>query len=1317
MSYFQRKLWFADQNGQHQLKQDDLLMRREPIVVLGEPGMGKTELLKELSAKDGNAFCRAQQLINKPRPETLLGDNERLVIDALDEVSAQSDGDAVDLVLRKLGELDYPPFILSCRVADWRAAISAQAIADQYDDVPPLEVHLTPLDEDEQYELLTQLLNGDAKRARTLLDHFVRFGLDFLGNPQTLKLVAALPKDKLLPATSGALFEDAIDTLRKEHNRLKNELPHDVVLDAAGAAFSALILTSNARITDQPSGAIDPADKALPLAEVEAFDNGHVKLAANTKLFATDLDGLTYTHRRIGEFVGARWLAARADTRAKRQRLLRLFQSHGLVPASLRGLHAWLARDPQLAEAVIDADPMGVVEYGDAEALAPEQARRLFTALERLSANNPRFSGWQEYRAAVLVMPPLMSEVARVISNSGAEFGLRAFLLQQLKGAPTAESQRALLRELMLDEAEPYGIRHESAQVLVALGGENWPMLLEELRQQVRKDALRLAYELIDDIGVEAFSDEQIVAIVFAHDGLSVCPIGSEAERNPVLGLFYPLAKEVPVARLDGLLDHFATQAEILLPEYADIEENSLIDLQYALVLRRLKNDHPVEPLRLWQWLEPFDRPASYQRDQGREVGEWLNENPSVRRAIQRHVLINKAGYKNISQRAWPLQRGVIDLYPTQAEIISLLQTLNSNDRADERWREIIMLGRTWGEEGKSLREAAKPFAQHRPDLLTWVASLAERKIPKWERKQEENKRQRRAKQAAKFAEHRRDFVANIERVKSGQYSWILSPAQAYLKRFRDVGDGVPAHERATEWLGEEISAAACEGFESFLQTRPPRPSAKDISLSYAQNKRWPTGDIIVVALAERVRTRLEPFEGVSSERLAAGLFECWHTAIGDHAGLQELAPKIEIELKRRERWKQVVRLYIEPQLRRQVQHVDHLWAFMRSDDGGFGADLAENWLTHYPDMSVEAESEMIDRLLRSNRRDALRELVVDRQEREIDDERRRNWQAIALIVDFDVARAWLGSVIEPELLWHFRDRSGHGRRYEGTGSFLSINQLAWMIATFREQWPEVSWPNSEMIGDVNPWDASEYIRTLITRLGSDVSTEAVAALTTLRDAHEDSYTWALRMVSAEQWQKQADESYAPPTLDQIKMILDDGPPNSVADLCSIVVDEMRELARRLRGSSEDEANLYWTDNGRPRSENECRDRTVALIRGHLEPLSIYPANEADMPQDKRADIVFQHNGLWLPVEAKKQQHPKLWTAIDNQLEALYTSHWQAQGQGVFLIFWFGSSYRVPTRPCFGSKPSNAAELQLALDQHSAVMTGRVEVVVLDLSR
>lgn len=1314
MTYLHRRLWYVDKDGQHWLEQDELRARAEPVIVLGEPGMGKTELLKAIAGEDDNAFCRATQLINRMRPETLIGNAKRLVIDALDEVAAQRQGDAVDLVLQKLGQLDYPPFILSCRVAEWRSATASGAIAEQYD-AAPLEVHLEPLTHDEQLRLLIEL-TGDGNRARALQDHFKTFGADFLGNPQTLDLIAALPVEAL-PDTTVGLFEQAIETLRGERNPAKEELPRAVALDAAGAAFAGLIMSGNGRVVDKPSGRIDPGDKALPLVEVEAFDHGNVSRAADTKLFAADRsEGLTYAHRRVGEFVGARWLAERADTKAKRRRLLEQFSSHGLVPASLRGLHAWLARDARLADAVIDADPMGVVEYGDAEALTADQARRLFGALERVAAENPRFVDWREYRAASLVTPPLMAEVERVVRDPNAEFGLRALLLQQLEGAPTAEALRDLLRALMLDEAEPYTIRWSGATALVSLGGEDWPALLEQLRRHAREDSLRLAHELLEDIGLDTFGDEQIVAIILARDGLTLCPIGAEPERNTVMG-FYRLANHVPVPRLDRLLDLFAAYAEELLPEHAGYEENELIDLQYALGLKRLENGGPVDPLRLWRWIKPFDEQNSYRREQGKALADWVKANAPVRQAIQRHVLLDEVSDKDVWQRAWPLHREALNLYPTQDEVVALL---NSMDLDDPRWREVLELGRTWGDEGRPLREAAMRFTAGQPEDIAWVEAKAERPVPDWERKQDERARKRDAERTAKHAEHRREFLAKIEGVRAGEYGLILAPAQAYLKRFQDIGDGVPAHERVAEWVGEEVAAAAHEGFEAFLQARPPRPRAADIARSFAESKGWSAGDIIVAALAERVRTKERPFDGLSSERLAAGLFECWHRMIGDQAGLKELAPLLETELKRRAQWRRVVRLYVEPQLRRGAQHVDRLWAIMRGDDGGTGADLAEDWLTRFPDMSDEAEAEMIDRLIRSNRRDALRALLAVRQGKALNDERRRNWEAVAVIVVFDAARARLGSAIEPELLWHLRARIG-GSRYhddpDASPAFLSVDQLAWMIATFRPLWPATGRPTSVTTGDTNLWDASEYIRGLITRLGNDVSPEAVTALVTLRDAPEDGYTWALRTVAAEQRQKQADEGYTPPTLDQIKTVLDAGPPASVPDLRATVVEELEELGRRLRGSSEDEVDLFWTDDDKPRTENECRDRVVALLRGHLAPLAIYPIDEADMPQGKRADIVFSHNALWLPVEAKRQQHPDLWVAIDQQLERLYTGHWQTEGQGVFLVFWFGSRLHVPARPDGGRKPTTAAELLAALDTHPAVKAGRVQIVVLDLSR
>jgi len=51
VTYLRRRLWYVDKDGQHWLEQDDLLARAEPLIVLGEPGMGKTELLKAIGGE------------------------------------------------------------------------------------------------------------------------------------------------------------------------------------------------------------------------------------------------------------------------------------------------------------------------------------------------------------------------------------------------------------------------------------------------------------------------------------------------------------------------------------------------------------------------------------------------------------------------------------------------------------------------------------------------------------------------------------------------------------------------------------------------------------------------------------------------------------------------------------------------------------------------------------------------------------------------------------------------------------------------------------------------------------------------------------------------------------------------------------------------------------------------------------------------------------------------------------------------------------------------------------------------------------------
>ena len=289
------------------------------------------------------------------------------------------------------------------------------------------------------------------ERAETLIEHFERFGLDFLGNPQTLDLIARLPADRPLPSSRGALFELAIETLRVEHRNAGGgaELARDAALDAAGAAFAGLILSNSARIVRH--GSANLAEGEVHISEVDELANGNVAHLINTRLFAGGDDSFTYWHRRIGEFLGDEWLAKRADTRAKRRRLLQLFHAQKLVPASVRGLHAWLARDPQLAEPVIAADPLGVIEYGDADALTPQQALTMLTALQRMASENPNFWRWGNGRARALVSPALCHGVALILRDKAAAVGLRALLTEQLIDSTVAGPFRKTLRDALLD--------------------------------------------------------------------------------------------------------------------------------------------------------------------------------------------------------------------------------------------------------------------------------------------------------------------------------------------------------------------------------------------------------------------------------------------------------------------------------------------------------------------------------------------------------------------------------------------------------------------------------------------------------------------------------------------------------------------------------------------------------------------------------------------------------------------------------------------------------------------------------------------------
>lgn len=130
--YVPRSLLWIDRNGnEHSFCEKTLLADVDcPFVVLGDLGIGKTELMKMLEKSGDGIFFQAASFLRQ-RSDSVLTDS-LLIIDGLDEVAAREDGDPLHNVLKKLIARGCPPFIVSCRTAEWNGAPVRLDIENEY---------------------------------------------------------------------------------------------------------------------------------------------------------------------------------------------------------------------------------------------------------------------------------------------------------------------------------------------------------------------------------------------------------------------------------------------------------------------------------------------------------------------------------------------------------------------------------------------------------------------------------------------------------------------------------------------------------------------------------------------------------------------------------------------------------------------------------------------------------------------------------------------------------------------------------------------------------------------------------------------------------------------------------------------------------------------------------------------------------------------------------------------------------------------------------------------------------------------------------
>jgi hypothetical protein len=142
----------------------------------------------------------------------------------------------------------------------------------------------------------------------------------------------------------------------------------------------------------------------------------------------------------------------------------------GIPAPKLRGLHAWLpVHLSEHAEQLIDADPYGVLTYGDASTMSKTVCAYLLKALARLSQKKTWFrsGSWQFPSIGALAREDMKEEFRAILNSPDAGFGIRSLVVDALASGKPLPSMIGDLAAVLVREASPYAERLHALTALV----------------------------------------------------------------------------------------------------------------------------------------------------------------------------------------------------------------------------------------------------------------------------------------------------------------------------------------------------------------------------------------------------------------------------------------------------------------------------------------------------------------------------------------------------------------------------------------------------------------------------------------------------------------------------------------------------------------------------------------------------------------------------------------------------------------------------------------------------------------------------------
>lgn len=1301
------------------------------FVLLGEPGAGKSTALKQIhdADPDGTVLISARNFCVLGPP--IEYEDKILLIDALDEYRSGS-GDRVaslDQVRLQLAKLSRPRFRLTCRQADWSSS-DLSHLRIVADDVR--ELYLKDLDDDDVRTILV---------ARNLnADYFFQHAQDrrlqsLIYNPLLLDLIINAIQGDKWPATREDTYRLACENAATEYNfeyranrRSVKPIAPAQLLAICGKLCALILLSNRNGFTLSPQStsefiSIDQLSSSFGLEEWQIDE------AISSRLFIAENNVRIPRHRTIAEYLAALYLAREPNNLVSADRLLALMRGFdGRIIDPMRGLYAWIATiDVKNRSKLIYQDPFALILYGDPYLFSAHDKRRIFDALYVEAERYPGFRrGNLSTKPFGLLGTSDMAPYFEKVLNSERKDQVHEVILDCVGDAiANGASMPSLLPSLERIFRDP---RHspmvrESIFLAYCHCCERKAQLLDiinVLQTGVIQDIDdRLLGYALEELYPESITPETVFK--FFH----------KTARGAVIGRYhmfwaYSLCRNTPrnlLPRLADALSDFCILNQDLLSTH-------LLDSMIETLLPRLVEIFDATRMeKIHHWLQSLlhVRGGMNSSIQNRQfVSEWFSQRPEMQKSFIEYAFSNVDTSENPRAKLFweeSLLCGAshpIDWHPWLIHLA--LNTANENvakycieSVAAAAMKQIIPI--------EYVEQKIPALTARWIDSEQWIRASWLCLLDSWETTYYRDLASRKKEIADLQRQRRKEVLRYDTELLKGEkgnvpISLLSNIARAAQGLFSDVA-GETAEEQVMNLLAAD-GRIAHQAIRSCISI-----FSKPLQKNWRQIINQPSGTVWVVTFLYLFAARQIEDSSISKwdDDLAKAML-AYYLVSGESDKDLWIFSLVKIKP---DEINEVLTAYLLSRTKSQ-SYWDRAHIFFNSpiEEQGLMAALATEVTVSLFLASPEYQIQTLCNYLIPAYTRLMDKFSIER-----------------LVEDGLAAPVCKGSAKLTSLYLLLGVLSGKKEHIsqilfllesdssiiDPFSEILAKQIFTPVLGTLRisdlEKLIEIIGANSapQSIFAVSESSSAQATQRIINVLSERIEPEASMALDRLlKRPSLNAWEYSINSARVSQLDLRRSNDFRFADVGGVLNVLMGSAPANSLDFATILIDELVKIANEIRFTDTNELNLFWRTGGqkeRPKIENDCRDILLGRLRVAMTRYGIQVEKESQAARDKRADLqasaLLKDHRVIVPIEVKKDDHPQVWTAWEDQLSQLYMVNPYADGVGIYLVLWFG--HRKIVSPD-GTRISSAEEMAREFGKRIPhAYYGKLFGLVIDLSR